>query len=92
MAKYEEFLIGDLETGLFTAKEAWVGPHDAFPVLVNACVDKGVLRKRKGYSIIVPSGLDSLPVTGINRIGHAGYNELILCTTRRPYHIHAETP
>jgi len=89
LVEYEEFLIGDLKTGLFIGKEPWLAPPDAFPTLENVCVDKGVLRRRRGSEIIIPTGLASLPVTGINAIAYSGYIEVIACTTRQVWHIHA---
>ena len=92
MAEYEEFLISDLKTGLFIGKEPWLSPEDGFPVLENARVDKGVLRKRRGHEVIIPTGFGGLPIVGMNTISYSGYLEVIACTTRQAWHVHAETP
>ncbi len=47
---YRPFLIADFKTGKSIGKEPWLSPQDAFPVLINWNVNKGVLEKRLGFS------------------------------------------
>lgn len=49
MAGFKPYPIFDLRTGLALAKEPWLLPPDAFTKLENFYLDKGVLKKRKGY-------------------------------------------
>ena len=83
--KYESFLIGDMRTGLFLGQEPWKAPPDAFPTLVNAYTDKGVLRKRKGYLLFAKIGWN--PIQLITQIVHEGYSEIIVVDTRQAYHL-----
>ncbi len=88
MGEYEEYLIADLKTGLYLQKKPWLAPTDAFPVLLNAYIDEGVLKRRLGYSEFISSGLDSKPIVGFGAIQYAGYYEVFVCTTKRVYHLH----
>lgn len=51
MPGYEGFPIYDFKSGLEIDKESWLLPKDAFKKLKNAFVQRGVLQKRKGYSV-----------------------------------------
>lgn len=47
---YQAFAISNFSTGLYSAKEPWAAPSDAFTTLKNAYVYRGILQKRSGYS------------------------------------------
>ena len=49
MSQFTPYPIFDLRTGLYLAKEAWLSPSDAFSELENCYLDRGVLKKRRGY-------------------------------------------
>lgn len=48
---YEPFLIAPFQTAKFIGMDPWMLPIDAFPTLINARVNKGVLEKRQGYQL-----------------------------------------
>ena len=48
---YLPYPIYDMRAGKVTEKEAWLLPKDAFETLRNCHLKKGVLEKRKGYSL-----------------------------------------
>ena len=48
---YQPFLISGFKTAKSIGMEAWLSPPDAFRVLENMIVDKGVLEKRLGFSL-----------------------------------------
>ena len=50
MPDFQPFPIYDLKYGKVTAKKPWLLPQDAFKELLNAYVERGVLKKRKGYT------------------------------------------
>ena len=49
---YTPFPISDFKTGLFTAREAWLSPADAFSKLENANIFRGRVRKRSGLEFL----------------------------------------
>lgn len=49
---YQAFPIADYATGLFTAKEAWLAPKDAYQEMTNAAVKRGKIQKRPGSSLV----------------------------------------
>lgn len=49
-SSYEPFLIAPIKNGLDLGMEPWLTPQDAFRVLTNAYLRRGVLQKRLGYS------------------------------------------
>jgi tetrahydromethanopterin S-methyltransferase subunit D len=53
---YEAFEISDFKTGLFGAKDPWISPADAFDIVSNASIDKGVWTKRNGYVSFANNG------------------------------------
>ena len=53
---YQPYPILDFNTGLFSAKEPWISPKDAFTSIQNGRADKGVLLKRRGYSVFATHG------------------------------------
>lgn len=48
---YRPFLISGFKTAKSIGMEAWLSPPDAFRVLENMIVNKGVLEKRLGFSL-----------------------------------------
>ena len=48
---YQPFLISGFKTAKSIGMEAWLSPPDAFRVLENMIVNKGVLEKRLGFSL-----------------------------------------
>jgi hypothetical protein len=88
MADYEPYFIGDMTTGKFISKEPWLAPADGWPVLVNARLDKGILSKRAGYASFISSGFNGLAITGMGMVRSLGYNEVIVCNTKRAFHLH----
>ncbi len=50
MNDFKPYPIDDLKYGKVTAKKPWLLPQDAFKELLNAYVERGVLKKRKGYT------------------------------------------
>lgn len=86
MSDYQIYPVVDFKTGLYTAKDAWLAPDDAFPVLKNAYIDKGVLKKRAGYSLLASTGA-GLPIMGIGAVASKGYYQLIACDTKRIYYL-----
>ncbi len=54
---YQPFLIADFKTAKSIGKEPWLSPIDAFPTLENMHINKGVLEKRLGFSILGQSGV-----------------------------------
>lgn len=72
---YTPFLISDMRTGKLLDREPWLYPQDAFETLNNCHLKRGVLEKRRGYSLFgqmvkvdtttkAPT-LQTNPVTGI---------------------------
>ncbi len=47
---YQPFLISGFKTAKSIGMEPWLSPPDAFPILENMHVNKGVLEKRLGFS------------------------------------------
>jgi len=63
---YKPLPIFDFRTGLYLAKEAWLNPADAFYELENCYLERGVLKKRKGYlqyGRMVTSDTDKISIT-----------------------------
>ena len=48
---YTPFPIIDLKVGKYTRREPWLSPQDAFETLSNCRIKRGVLEKRRGYSL-----------------------------------------
>ena len=49
---FQPFPIADFKQGLFSAREIFLAPPDAFARLENAKIDHGVLRKREGFKTL----------------------------------------
>jgi len=49
MDGYTPFPIFDFASGIYSAKQPWLAPKDAFQDILNAYIEKGVIKKRKGY-------------------------------------------
>lgn len=50
MDGYTPFPIFDFQSGIYSAKQPWLAPKDAFSSLVNAYIYQGILKKRNGYA------------------------------------------
>jgi len=48
---YQSFLIANFDDGQRTDREAWQIPANAFESLQNYYIDRGILKKRKGYTV-----------------------------------------
>lgn len=48
---YTPFPILDMKTGKYTRRDPWLAPQDAFETLSNCRIKRGVLEKRRGYSL-----------------------------------------
>ncbi len=48
---YTPFPILDMKTGKYTRRDPWLSPQDAFETLRNCHIKRGVLEKRRGYSL-----------------------------------------
>lgn len=86
MSDYEPYLISDFKTAKFIGKDAWLAPADGWPTLLDARIDKGILRKREGSALIAAAWTgDANPIVGIGSCRYSGYHEVVYCTTRRAY-------
>jgi len=88
MAKAQPFLIANFKTAKSIGLEPWLSPIDAFPVLENMVVDKGVLQKRLGYSPFATMKHGSTtktdtPVIGIHTYLRKGMPNLLIFDNRR---------
>lgn len=88
MAQYQPFLISDFKTGKFIGLEPWLLPQDAFPTLINARVNKGVLEKRYGMSVYAQMKHGSTlqtttAITGIKTYLKKGMPQLLVMDTKR---------
>jgi hypothetical protein len=81
---YSPFLIANYTVGKSLERAPWLVPQDAFPVLVNGRVIKGVLEKRKGYTLLDSTGAD-LPIIGIFEARYQGLPRILVCDTKRVY-------
>lgn len=89
---YEPFPIYDLKTGLDLSKEPWLIPRDAFSEMKNAYLERGVLKKRKGYTqwgrvVHLVEGQETYPgypVMGIHTFyTDEGSNQLLIFDIKR---------
>lgn len=48
---YTAFPILDMKTGKYLRRDAWLAPQDAFEALTNCRIKRGILEKRRGYSL-----------------------------------------
>ena len=81
---YRPFPIYDYTSGLHLEKEPWLIPNKAFADIENFRVNRGILSKRRGYSLFgKPS---DNPITGIfSYWSVAGDRQLLVFDTRRIY-------
>ncbi len=84
MASYQPFLIADFQTGKDISKTLWLVPQDAFPILSNARVHKGVLEKRYGSTLLAATGT-GLPIMGIFEARYQGVPRILVPDTKRMY-------
>lgn len=85
---YRPFLIADFKTGKAIGKEPWLVPQDAWPTLENMIVNKGVLEKRKGFSLFAQMkhgavAQTTTPITGIKNHLKQGQPSLLITDNRR---------
>jgi hypothetical protein len=100
MDGYTPFPIFDFRSGIYSAKQPWLAPKDAFKDMLNAHVEKGVIRKRKGYvdfgRIVHTDGEEDTnpgnPVMGIIEIKKTdSTTELLAFDTKRMNRYNATT-
>jgi hypothetical protein len=48
---YTPFPILDMKTGKYLRRDPWLSPEDAFEILSNCRIKRGVLEKRRGYAL-----------------------------------------
>jgi len=68
---YESFIIANNSTGIDTARQPWLIPTDANPVLLDSYVFRGVIEKRQGTSDFAYGTFGGTPLTEsriVNRI------------------------
>ena len=85
---YQPFLIAPFQTGKSIGMEPWQSPTDAFPTLVNARINKGVLEKRKGYQLFATMKHDAVEqsdttIMGIEVYLSNGLPQLLIFDTVR---------
>ena len=88
MANYQSFLIAGLKTAKSIGLEPWLSPQDAFPVLENMHVNKGVLEKRLGFSPFATMKHGAVAqtdtsITGIHAHLRKGMPSLLIMDTAR---------
>jgi len=82
---YKPFLIAPMQTAKDIGMEPWLSPQDAFPEMVNARLNKGVLSKRLGYTEEVDSG-NGNPIIGFHKATRRdGQHSIIVADTKRLY-------
>jgi hypothetical protein len=84
VARYQRYPIYGFQSGKVIDKAPWLAASDAFPVLTNARVDKGVLEKRKGHALLASTGA-SLPIMGIFEARYKGIPYNLVLDTKRLY-------
>lgn len=83
MASYKPHLISDFRAGLRTDLNPWLTPADAFPVLMDAFLENGVLRQRKGFSAFADTGAGR-PITALlHHVKEDGSRQMLVADTRR---------
>jgi hypothetical protein len=84
MPEYQTKLIANFTTGYLSAREPWLALDDAFPTLLDARVDKGVLSKRLGYTQLATTGAGK-PIMGIHASMQLGHPVYLVLDTKRAY-------
>lgn len=89
MSQYRPYLI-NFKTGKFIGLDPWMSPDDAFPTLINGHVNKGVLEKRLGMSLIGQGGIKhgavaqtNTTIMGIQSFLRKGFPEMLVMDTKR---------
>jgi hypothetical protein len=85
---YRPYLISGFQTGKDIGSEPWLTPADAFPTLINARVNKGVLEKRNGYSLFAQmkhgsTAQTTTTIMGIFTYLKRGLPQLLICDEKR---------
>ncbi len=94
MSRYRPFLIAGLKTAKFIGLEPWQSPQDAFPTIENAFVNKGVLKKRNGFSPFATMKHGAVvqtatSITGIHTYLKKGMPSLLIMDTARANYYNA---
>jgi len=66
---YQPYLIANFKTAKSIGLEPWLSPQDAFPVIENMHINKGVLEKRLGFSPFATMKHGSTPQTDTSIVG-----------------------
>ncbi|MBW2636920.1 MAG: hypothetical protein JRC86_05270, partial [Deltaproteobacteria bacterium] len=82
MPQYQTKLIADFKTGYTKARQPWLSPDDAFPTLLDARVEKGVLKKRLGFTELADTGAGE-PIMGIHQAMVYGHPTYLVADTKR---------
>lgn len=85
---YQPFLISGFKTAKSIGLEPWLSPPDAFPILENMHVNKGVLEKRLGFSLFAQMKHGAVvqtttSITGIKTYLKNGMPSLLIMDTAR---------
>ncbi len=85
---YRPFLIADLQTAKSIGKQPWLSPQDAFETLENIHVNKGVFKKRLGFSPYAQMTYGAVAqtttsITGIHALLKSGMPSLLIMDTAR---------
>jgi len=70
---YQPFLISGFKTAKSIGLEPWLSPPDAFPILENMNVNKGVLEKRLGFSLFAQMKHGAVAQTATSIVGIKSY-------------------
>jgi len=86
--QYQPFLISNLRTAKSIGLEPWLTPEDGFPTIINAHVNKGVLEKRRGWSLFAQMKHGAVAQTatsiqGIKTYLKNGMPDLLIMDTKR---------
>ena len=84
---YQPFLISGFKTAKSIGREAWLSPPDAFRVLENMIVNKGVLEKRLGFSLFAQMKhfktlQETTAITGIHTFLHKSMPCLLIMDSK----------
>ena len=85
---YQPFLISGFKTAKSIGLEPWLSPPDAYSTLENMHVNKGVLKKRLGFSLFAQMkhgavAQTTTPITGIYSFIHRGLPCLLIMDDAR---------
>lgn len=72
---YQSFLIADFNVAKSIDKEPWLTTKSAFPTIENMNINKGVLEKRKGFSLFARMKHGAVAKTDTNIVGIHKYEK-----------------